>query len=204
MPTPEKRRNRPSDASNENRGAVPTTATDKEVIEEAAAGCQRGDPAAQRRLYELTHDKVYRLMMRMVGRQEAADVTQQAYLQVFRKIDQFAGRSQCSTWIYRIAVNEALQHSRRVKRIEHLPLEWEPADSSTDAPLRLDDRDLLEQALTSVDAELRSVFLLREIEGLSYGDISCVLEIPEGTVGSRLNRARRQLSRRLDELGWEP
>jgi RNA polymerase sigma-70 factor (ECF subfamily) len=143
-------------------------------------------------------------MVRMVGIQDAADVTQQAFLQVFRKIGQFSGKSHIGTWIYRVAVNEALQHLRRAKRSKLRALKHEPMDRSFDRHAHTDDKELLEQALGMLEPELRSAFLLREVEGLSYGEIAGTLEIPEGTVGSRLNRARRELKQHLVELGWEP
>ena len=65
-------------------------------------------------------------------------------------------------------------------------------------------KELLELALSKVEPELRSIFVLREVEGLSYHEIAEALEIPEGTVGSRLNRARRELQKHLVDLGWEP
>jgi RNA polymerase sigma-70 factor (ECF subfamily) len=143
-------------------------------------------------------------MVRMVGSQDAADVTQQVYLQVFRKIGQFTGRSQVGTWIYRVAANEALQHIRKAKRSRLRPLEHEPMDRSTDCHESFGDKQLLEQALALIDPDLRSTFLLREVEGLSYTQIAEALGIPEGTVGSRLNRARRELKQCLADLGWEP
>ncbi|MCA9038484.1 MAG: sigma-70 family RNA polymerase sigma factor, partial [Planctomycetaceae bacterium] len=63
--------------------------------------------------------------------------------------------------------------------------------------------ELLEQALQQLDPELRSVFVLKEVESLSYREIAQVMDIPEGTVGSRLNRARRELQQHLADLGWE-
>ena len=166
--------------------------------------CQRGDELAQQRLYEASHQNVFRLMVRMVGLQDAADLTQQVFLQVFRKIGQFSGRARIDTWIYRVAVNEALQHLRRSKRLRIRMLEREPMDRSSDTYESFDDKELLERALAMLDPELRSAFLLREVEGLSYREIAEALEIPEGTVGSRLNRARRELKQHLTELGWEP
>jgi RNA polymerase sigma-70 factor (ECF subfamily) len=77
-------------------------------------------------------------------------------------------------------------------------------DRTSDSHESFADKQLLEQALTLIDLDLRSAFLLREVEGLSYTEIAEALEIPEGTVGSRLNRARRELKERLGELGWEP
>ena len=196
------RRTQPPFASN--RGGGSLAWIDKREAAEVVEACQKGDPAAQHRLYEATNQNVYRLMVRMVGMQDATDVTQQVYLQAFRKIGQFAGQSQIGTWIYRVAVNEALQHLRKSKRSQMQGLEQEPTDRSPDSHENVDDKELLEQALARLEPDLRSTFLLREIEGLSYGDIASAQEIPEGTVGSRLNRARRELQQHLVELGWEP
>jgi RNA polymerase sigma-70 factor (ECF subfamily) len=176
----------------------------QELISEVVQACQHGDDGAQRRLYEASHQNVYRLMVRMVGLQDASDVTQQVFLQVFRKIGQYSGRAQLGTWIYRVAINEALQHLRRSKRTRLRILEQEPMDRSPDSFENVDDKELLEQALERLDPELRSAFLLREVEGLSYKEIAEALRIPEGTVGSRLNRARWELKQHLIELGWEP
>jgi RNA polymerase sigma-70 factor (ECF subfamily) len=196
------RRKELSSASNTVRGATAWTDV-QEKITQIVQDCQKGDHAAQRRLYEVSHQNVYRLMVRMVGLQDAADVTQQVFLQAFRKIGQFSARSQFGTWMYRVAVNEALQHLRRSKRSRLRTLEQEPMDRSSNRQENTDDKELLEQALALLEPELRSAFLLREVEGLSYSELADALEIPSGTVGSRLNRARRELKQHLIELGWE-
>jgi len=175
-----------------------------EKIAKAVEACQRGDQVAQRRLFEASNQNVYRLMVRMVGLQDAADLTQQVFLQVFRRIGQFSGRAQIGTWIYRVAVNEALQHLRRSKRSRVRTLTQEPIDLSPNSYTNVDEKELLEQSLGRLEPDLRSDFLLREVEGLTYCEIAEALEIPEGTVGSRLNRARRELKQHLIELGWEP
>ena len=143
-------------------------------------------------------------MVRIVGEQDAADVAQQAFLQMFRKLDQFNGQARFETWLYRLAVNESLQHLRRRRRWTAQPIEKEPVDRGHDDEARSEERELLEMALGQLDPELKSIFLLREIEELSYREIAQVLDVPEGTVGSRLNRARRELQRHLTNLGWEP
>lgn len=138
----------------------------------------------------------------MVGSDHAPDVTQQVFLQVFRFIQKFDGRSRFETWLYRLAVNECLQHLRRQRRWQFCQLDWEPMGETG----RDDDaerRDLLEQALAQTAPDLRAIFLLKEIEGLSYEEIAVTLEIPIGTVGSRLNRARREIRQRLSDLGFE-
>ncbi|QEG35789.1 RNA polymerase sigma factor [Bythopirellula goksoeyrii] len=196
------RRTEPLSASKSDEGMLAWA--DMQEATAVADACQQGDPIAQRRLYDVTHQNVYRLVVRMVGIQDAADVTQQVFLQAFRKISQFSGKSQIGTWMYRVAVNEALQHLRKRKRRQFEPLEQEPMDRSVTSRENMDDKELLERALGQLDPELRSAFLLREVEGLSYREIADALEIPEGTVGSRLNRARQELKLHLAQLGWEP
>ncbi len=187
-----------------NNGGGIRTWSGKETDSKAVEACPRGDPVAQRRLYEASHRNVYRLMVRMVGLQDAADLTQQVFLQVFRRIGQFSGQAQIGTWIYRVAVNEALQHFRRSKHSRVRTLTQEPMDRSPDSCVNVDHKELLEHALTRLEPDLRSAFLIREVEGLTYSEIAEALEIPEGTVGSRLNRARRELKQHLIELGWGP
>lgn len=176
-----------------------TGAIDADVL----VGCRAGERDAQRRLYELCHRQVYGLMVRMVGAQDAADATQQVFMQLFRKIDQFAGQSKFQTWLYRLATNEALQLLRKGKRWKHQPLAEEPVSHRPDMTQRNEQKEMLETALARLDPELRAVFVLREVEGLSYREIAAATDIPEGTVGSRMNRARHQLQQHLSDLGWE-
>jgi RNA polymerase sigma-70 factor (ECF subfamily) len=165
--------------------------------------CQRGERDAQRTLYERCHGNVYRLAVRMVGQQDAADVTQNVFLQLFRKIGQFVGSAKFETWVYRLAVNESLQHLRRRNRWKVLSILHEPM-SRRRKNSRDEIKEVLDKALLRLEPVLRSIFVLREVEGLSYREIAECLKIPEGTVGSRLNRARRELRQHLADLGWEP
>ncbi len=183
-------------------GSEETSGADGDSLAAAVVACQAGDRAVYRQLYDSCHANVYRLAVRMVGLQDAADVTQQVFLQAFRSIGQFNGRSHFATWLYRLAVNESLQHLRRNRRWRHAPLDWEPEGKSQHRE-NAECQELIERALARIDPELRSIFLLREVEELSYRDIAEVLQIPEGTVGSRLNRARRELKQRLSDLGFE-
>ena len=192
------RRNPMSRASTTDRSAS------GETVEEIVVGCRSGDRNAQRELYDSFGQMIYRLMVRIVGMDEAADLTQQVFLQVFRKIDQYSGRGRFDRWLYRLAVNEAFQHLRRKRRKRHRSLAYDPVDESARGDERTDRKDLVELALARLDPELRSICVLREIEELSYREIAETLDIPEGTVGSRLNRARRELKQHLINLGWEP
>jgi RNA polymerase sigma-70 factor (ECF subfamily) len=167
------------------------------------AGCRRHESAMQRELHDRSREQLFRLAVRMVGRQDAADVCQQIYLKIFQSIDQFAGRANAMTWLYRIAVNECLQHRRRRARRPVINLaDYEPPEQSKAFTAREAEHDLLETALGRIDPELRCIFLLREIEELSYAEIAHAMQLAEGTVASRLSRARRQLQEELMIRGW--
>ena len=170
---------------------------------EVVQGCQRGERSSQQLFYQLCHPAIYRLMVRIVGRQEAADVTQQVFIQAFRKMGQFAGQSRVETWLHRLAMNEALQYLRRLRRRREASLEVEPADRSRSRSSNLEDQELLDQALSRLEPELRTLFLKRELEHMSYDQLAATLDLAPGTVASRLNRARRLLREYLVDLGWE-
>ena len=155
--------------------------------------CRRGDRDSQKQLYQQHCERIYQLMFRMVGSTNADDLTQQVFLCVFQKLDKFQGRSSFSTWLYRLASNEALQFLRRRRRDSDQPMLVDVSDDRRNASDDFEQHELMEWALSRLDPELRAVLLLREVDGLSYYDIALALDIAEGTVASRLNRARRCL-----------
>lgn len=158
-----------------------------------------GDRRALRDIYEATSDRVYRLMVRIVSVQDADDLTQQVFVKAFSKLSQFSGDAKFETWLYRLATNEALQHLRREKRRRTSELVVEPT-TQPENNIEQDERACqLRQALNALDPELRAIFTLKEESGLSYQEIAETLDIPEGTVGSRLNRARRELRKLIDD-----
>lgn len=165
--------------------------------------CRRREQRAQSELVAQTQDRVYRMLARLVGAQDAEDVAQQVYLQLFRQIHQFSGDSSFGTWLYRVTINEAMQHLRRNRRRRFAILSWEPEDYKADRNRQSEAGELLDRALTGLEPELRSVFVLREVEQLSYEEIGGALGIPIGTVASRLSRARHDLQERLRSLGWD-
>jgi RNA polymerase sigma-70 factor (ECF subfamily) len=173
-----------------------------EPLARVLAGCRQCRPESQRELVMQTQDRVFRTVFRLVGLEDADDVSQQVYLQVFRQLDQFDGRSQFRTWLYRITINEALQHLRRRKGMRTETLAAEPQDQGSNHCHREENRELLSVALSEIDPQLRSIFLLREAEGLTYEQIAKAVGIPMGTVASRLSRAREELQARLRMLGW--
>ena len=185
-------------------GETPTCdASSNAALEHWVDACVAGDRCAMQKLYEHCSGRVYALMVRMVGRQDADDLTQQVFLQMFRKLAQFNGRSKLETWLYRLATNEALQHLRRKKRQSAAPLLSEPSADAPDRIAATEEARLLEAAMSRLEPELRAALLLKEQQNLSYREIAQSVGIPEGTVGSRLNRARKELRAELAKLGWE-
>lgn len=168
------------------------------------SACQSNERFAQQRLYVLHHRRVYHLSVRLVGEQDAPDVTQQTFLKVFRTIQQFSGSSRFETWLHRVTVNECLQHIRSRDRRPEVALEVEPAGVSSQTGAAVESSELLQVALDRLEPELRTIFVLRELEELSYAELAESLDVSAGTVASRLNRARTQLKELLTELGWEP
>ena len=177
--------------------------TNQDDLREQALPGRQDDAEVRQSLYESYHRGLHTLTVRLVGVQDAEDVLQQVFLRTFENIDQFAGRSSFKTWLYRVAMNEALQHLRKRQHRTHQPLDREPPDRSTGQEQSVAQKELMEKALSRLDPELRSILLLKEIDAMSYDEIAEVLQIPQGTVGSRLNRARRELRTHLIYLGWE-
>jgi len=185
-----------------NTAAGITDALPADPLAEVVGGCRRREPRAQRELVLRTQERVYRTLVRLVGVQDAEDVAQQVYLQVFRQLDRFDGDSCFGTWLYRVTVNEAMQHLRRGRKRRFAILNWEPQECRPDRCQQSETRELLDRALAEIGPELRSIFVLREVEGLSYEAIGAAVGIPMGTVASRLSRARHDLQERLRSLGW--
>jgi RNA polymerase sigma-70 factor, ECF subfamily len=164
------------------------------------------------RLVDRYSSLVYRLGLKMLGNpQDAEDVLQETFIKAFRHVQDFDGRAEIATWLYRIATNEALMVLRR-KHPEMVSVE-EPAASISDdqEPLQIVDwccipeeelmstegRAYLDQAIGTLSPNLRLVFLLRDIEGLSTRETAEVLGLSETAVKTRLSRARLHLREEL-------
>ncbi len=184
---------------------------DGELVEQA----KRGDRGAMQQLIERYQRRVLSVVIGMVKDQEdARDVVQETFVRVFRNIGGFKGDSSFYTWVYRIAVNLSIDHRRRVSKRplvefdETLPPREEPigAASRTLAqdPFReVRSRELgrkIFAAIEDLTPDHRAVILLREVDGLSYEEISQVMECSMGTVMSRLHYARKKLQARLSDL----
>ncbi len=171
-----------------------------------------GDRAEFSRLVEATSAKMYRLAVKMLNDpQDAEDVLQETYLKAYRHLKDFDGRSSLSTWLYRIATNEALMQLRKRRPdiisidepVETIEGEQEPVQIidwcclPEDVLLSGETRARLDGAISHLPHNLRIVFLLRDIEDLSTHETAEVLNISEVAVKTRLSRARLRLREEL-------
>jgi len=179
---------------------------DVELIDRYLAG----DVTAFNDLMGAHEDMVFGICLRMMRDREAAlDAVQDTFLTVFRKADRFQAKSAFSTWLYRVAVNTCYDHLRRAKRkrTEQLPQGHDPVDlSSGDELGSIEVRPDIEAALTTLSDEFRAVVVLVDMQGMSLEQAGDTLEVPTGTVKSRLFRARKLLAKQLGNLieGSEP
>jgi RNA polymerase sigma-70 factor, ECF subfamily len=180
--------------------------TDDEVVERVRSG----ETALFETLMRRYNQRLYRVARSILGNEaEAEDVMQQAYLNAYLHLDQFAGRAKFSTWLTRIAVHEALARARRgarLKGIDSMSENERPADVLMDRRPDPEEqahaaelRRLLESAIDRLPGAYRSVFLLRESEGLDTPEVAECLEISEEAVRTRLHRARALLRQDIYE-----
>ena len=170
--------------------------SDLELIRAAAAG----DAAAFEQLYRQHYRRVYSLCLRMLGSQtQAEDLTQEVFLQVFRKLGSFRGDSQFTTWLHRLTVNQVLMHFRkRGVKLEHTSEEGD-FTNVVDTPLQstrrisMVDRLALEKAIAELPPGYRTVFALHDIEGYEHEEIAEMLGVSIGTSKSQLHKARMRL-----------
>jgi RNA polymerase sigma-70 factor, ECF subfamily len=168
------------------------TGADDSTLALAAAA---GDRRALETLLDRHADLVHAVCRRVVGNPEdALDATQEALIAVARGITRFDGRSRFTTWLYRIATNAAIDELRRRQRRpvprDALP---EPATASPDPAHAVDARLTVDAALASVPEEFRVAVVLRDLCDLDYAEIAQVLDVPPGTVRSRIARGRAAL-----------
>jgi RNA polymerase sigma-70 factor (ECF subfamily) len=182
---------------------------------ELVASCRTGDALAFAQLVRLHEGMVVSLSARLLGDpEEARDVAQEVFLQVYKRLGAFEGRSSLKTWIYRIAVNQCHNRRRfwhRRRRDRELPidervlaplaaLERRGGESPYHETLRRERARIVQAALLELRFEHRTVLVLREVEGLTCEEVASALGVAEGTVKSRLSRAREAMRRRLATL----
>ncbi len=187
-----------------------------EADELLVAQARRGDAGAFGRLVERYQDALFNGVHRMVSqREDAEDLAQEAFVKAYRGIGAFEGRSSFYTWLYSIAYNVVVSHRRKVGSARHLnPVSlhegsedggWgcEAEDDSERPDATVERSELharLEGAIAGLEDDYREVIVMRDIEGFDYQAIAEVLGCPEGTVKSRLHRARQALREQLKDL----
>jgi RNA polymerase sigma-70 factor (ECF subfamily) len=173
-----------------------------------------GETDAFDHLVHRTQNRLYPTIQRIVGsRDEALDVLQETYLKVFRNIRRFQRGCSFYTWVYRIAVNQAIS-SRRKRKLPNFRIagtadtgshEFEPLDPSSagsglDNLLRAERVKLVDDTLRSLPPAWTAVLVMCDYDELRYDEIAAVLDVPIGTVRSRIHRAREELRKRLEPL----
>lgn len=178
---------------------------DVQLIDDTLAG----DRAAFGQLVHKYQGRLFNTLLHVVGsREEAEDVCQEAFVQAFVKLETFGGRSAFYTWLYRIAFNLSVSRRRRKRaevsidqhreRTGDEPLD--PGEGPTDQVLRDEQVRQVRGAINALNDEYRAILVLREMEGCCYDTIAEILELPLGTVRSRLHRARLQLRDQLQDI----
>ncbi|HLY74418.1 MAG TPA: sigma-70 family RNA polymerase sigma factor [Planctomycetota bacterium] len=173
---------------------------------ELVVRCQRSENRAFDELIARHQDRVYSAVARFCGNAEdAADIVQRAFINAFRKIQEFKGDSAFSTWIYRIAFNQAISFRRENRRAtvsiyskdDDKVVEPAVEENPTEKIEGEETKRKVQQALDLLDAGDRQIILLKDLQGHSYDEIADIMQIPKGTVRSRLHRARLELKSKL-------
>ena len=179
-----------------------------DAADDTLTRAQSGDNAAFAELYALHKRRVYSLCLRMVGNvTEAEDLTQEAFLQLHRKIATFRGDSAFSTWLHRLTVNVVLMHLRR-KGLNLVSLDEAMDPSPESGPMRSFgtqdlqltgsiDRMALEKAIADLPSGYRLIFMLHDIDGYEHNEIATMLDCSIGNSKSQLHKARMKLREAL-------
>ena len=192
-----------------NSSTGPSDLTDVEILADVASG----DIDAYGKIVNRYRGRLYNFVFRFVGERETAeDIVQETFLRAFRKRKEYRAIANFSTWLFTIAGNLAKSELRRRKRWRLFSLH---KDDENDAGMDLPDESFrpdtvtessiadvqIQQAILSLPENYRQVVLLRDVEGLSYQEISEISKCPVGTVKSRVNRARLKLQQKLKNEG---
>lgn len=178
---------------------------DAELVER----CLAGDSAAWESIVHTYTRRIYNLCYRFTAqRQEAEDLTQEVFLRMFRTLRSYdPGQGNLGVWLHRVARNLLIDYYRATRKqrlgvsledeLPRLEQKESGAPRPEEALARSELRATLQQALARLSPELREAVILRDLQGLEYREISQVLDVPEGTIKSRINRGRAELGRIL-------
>jgi RNA polymerase sigma-70 factor (ECF subfamily) len=187
------------------------SADDQRLIAECLQGNTAAFGVLVRRYQERLYHSVYRLVE---NAEDAQDVVQEAFLNAYQSLDGFKGDSQFFTWLYRIAVNTAISFKRKHRTLARMETQnngeyiREPLDSSAAsrpeyALEQAEQQTRVRQALARLSPEHRAVLVLKDIEGQKYETMAEILQVPIGTIRSRLHRARLELRELLEKSEQE-
>jgi RNA polymerase sigma-70 factor (ECF subfamily) len=170
--------------------------------------CQQGDQEALREIYDRYHKKVYRIAYGVVRqREEALDIVQEVFIKLFRSIKNFKGRSHFYTYLYRMVMNTAIDHTRKRGKqfLSSLDEEgsFQPSDEVEKGPERIllhkEAEEKLKWAMEKLPAEQKAALIFREVEGLSYQEMAGAMGCSIGTVMSRLHYGRKRMQELLKD-----
>jgi RNA polymerase sigma-70 factor, ECF subfamily len=176
------------------------SADDNRLITE----CREGNAAAFGELVGRYQDRLFNTVLRLVhNAEDARDVVQEAFLHAYQSLHSFKGDSLFFTWLYRIAVNTAISMKRKQKPVLHLRAEGDdknlepldPTESSrpSHAIELAEEERRVHDALAKLSAEHRAVLVMKDMEGMKYEEMAEILDVPIGTIRSRLHRARLEM-----------
>jgi RNA polymerase sigma-70 factor (ECF subfamily) len=165
-----------------------------------------GDPAAERTLYDAHVDRVYGLAYRMTGDETLArDLTQDAFVRAFDRIDGYRGDAALSTWLHTVTTSVVLNGLRKVRKIREREADLDAARGAADTKRRSepDLRDRLHVAIGGLPDGYRKVFVMHDVEGYTHQEIARALGVAEGTSKAQLSRARAKLRVELADYAEE-
>jgi RNA polymerase sigma-70 factor, ECF subfamily len=188
---------------------------DRDVVER----CQKKQPAAFEQLVKRYQDRVFNLAFRFLHERETAEeVAQDVFISIYKHIDSFKGEAKFSTWLFRVVTNHCHNKSKYLRRRRHklqdsldAPVDGEEGEMKRELPddpslspealsTRRNSNEAIQEAISHLDEDHRVIVLLRDVEDMSYEEIGEILGLAEGTVKSRLHRARNELRERLSKM----
>ncbi|MGZ3589257.1 MAG: sigma-70 family RNA polymerase sigma factor [Thermodesulfobacteriota bacterium] len=170
--------------------------------------CQQGDQEALKEIFDKYNRKVYRIAYGVVRqREEALDIVQEVFIKLFHTIKNFKGRSRFYTYLYRMTMNTAIDHARRLGKHSVSSLDeegsFEPSDTLEKGPERIllqkELEERVKRAMDKLPAEQRAALIFRDVEGLSYQEMAEAMGSSIGTVMSRLHYGRKRLQELLKD-----
>jgi RNA polymerase sigma-70 factor (ECF subfamily) len=172
--------------------------------------CLRGRTEAFGVLVERYQDRLFNAVCRFLdSAEDAQDVVQEAFLSAYQSLNGFKGGSRFFTWLYRIAMNHAIDLKRKRRTLQYLepyheedsqPIDQSEFSRPSEKAERQEEQEILQRALAQVSGEHRIVLILKDIDGMKYEEMAETLDVPIGTIRSRLHRARLELRDVLERL----